>query len=101
VAILCKVWPQELDITPPRATELAAALIAGGAVPAIAQTDALHIAVATVHGMDFLLTWNFRHIANAVTEPLIREVCFRHGWRCPEICTPEQLLPEEKENQHE
>lgn len=86
----------ELDITPPRVTELAAALIAEGAVPAIAKTDALHIAVATVHGMDFLVTWNLRHIANAVSEPLIREVCVRHGWRCPEICTPEQLLPEEK-----
>jgi hypothetical protein len=86
----------ELDITPPRVTELAAALIAEGAVPAIAGTDALHIAIATVHGMDFLVTWNLRHIANAVTGPLIREICLRHGWRCPEICTPEQLPLEEK-----
>lgn len=85
----------KLDITP-RVTELAAALIAEGAVPAVAETDALHIAVAAVHGMNFIVTWNFRHIANATMEPLIREVCLRHGWHCPEICTPEQLLPEEK-----
>lgn len=86
----------KLDITP-HVTELADALIAEGAVPAVAETDALHIAVAAVHGMNFIVTWNFRHIANATMEPLIREVCQRHGWPCPEICTPEQLLPEEKE----
>ncbi len=41
----------------------------------------------------FLKTWNCRHIANAEMEPYLREVCERHGWRCPVICTPEQLLP--------
>jgi len=61
-----------------------------------ARTDAAHIAIAAVHGMDFLVTWNCRHIANAEKEPHIREVCARHGWRCPEICTPEQLLPKEE-----
>ena len=90
----------KLDITR-RVTELADALIAEAAVPAVAETDALHIAVAAVHGMNFIVTWNFRHIANATMEPLIRETCWRHGWRCPEICTPEQLLPEEKENRYE
>lgn len=85
----------KLDITP-RVTELADALIAEGAVPAVAATDALHIAVAAVHGMNFIVTWNFRHIANATMEPLIRKTCHRHGWQCPEICTPEQLLPEDK-----
>ncbi len=64
-------------------------------MPEKARTDAAHIAVAAVQGMDFLVTWNCRHIANAEMKPLIREVCLRHGWRCPEICTPEQLLPKE------
>jgi len=77
-------------------TDLAVALIAEGAVPAVAETDALHIAVAAVHGMNFIVTWNFRHIANATMVPLIRDVCQRHGWPCPEICTPEQLLNEGK-----
>jgi hypothetical protein len=79
------------------ALTLAGALLAEGAVPEKARTDAAHIAVAAVHGMDFLVTWNCRHIANAEMEPRIREVCVRHGWRYPKICTPEQLLPKEEE----
>ncbi len=81
------------------ALALAGALLAEGAVPEKARTDAAHIAVAAVHGMDFLVTWNCRHIANAEMEPRIREVCLRHGWRCPEICTPEQLLPKKEEGE--
>ncbi len=77
----------------PRAEALSVALIEEGAVPAVARMDAAHIAIAAVHGMDFLVTWNCRHIANAEMEPRIREVCERHGWHCPVICTPEQLLP--------
>ena len=80
------------------AESLAAALLAEGAVPAVARIDAAHIAIAAVHGMDFLVTWNCRHIANAEMEPRIREVCVRHGWRCPVICTPEQLLPLDRED---
>jgi hypothetical protein len=76
------------------ALALATALVVEGAVPAKARIDAAHIAVAAVNGMDFLVTWNCRHIANAAMESRIREVCARHGWRCPVICTPEQLLPQ-------
>jgi predicted nucleic acid-binding protein len=54
--------------------ELAEALIAKGGVPAGAEADALHIAVATVHRIDYLLTWNFRHIDNAATKLLIRVI---------------------------
>lgn len=79
------------------ALTLAGALLVEGAIPEKARTDAAHIAVAAVHGMDFLVTWNCRHIANAEMEPRIREVCERHGWRSPKICTPEQLLPKEEE----
>ncbi len=79
------------------ALALASELLSEGAVPEKARTDAAHIAVAAVHGMSFLVTWNCRHIANAEMEPRIREVCVRHGWRCPTICTPEQLLPKEEE----
>ena len=85
----------ELPATP-NAETLAAALLSEGAVPEVARTDAAHIAIAAVHGMDFLVTWNCSHIANAEKKPHIREVCVRHGWRCPEICTPEQLLPRDK-----
>ncbi len=71
---------------------LAAALIAEGALPRAAEDDATHIALAAVHGMDYLLTWNCRHIDNAETKPIVRSVCATRGYSCPEICTPEELM---------
>jgi hypothetical protein len=79
-----------LDVTP-AATALAGALIAEQAFPPNEARDALHVAVATVHGMDYLLTWNFKHIANAQMQDRIVEVCQRHGYRPPVICSPEAL----------
>lgn len=67
-------------------------LMNGGTLPASAQSDAIHISIAAVHGIDYLLTWNFRHIANAETRPLIRKVCEQQGYICPEICTPSELM---------
>jgi hypothetical protein len=78
---------------------LAAKLIAEGGFPSKAEIDALHVALAAVHAVDFLLTWNCRHINNAATKPRIRSICARAGYLCPEICTPQELLPEE--NGHE
>lgn len=80
-----------LDVTP-AATALAGALIAEQAFPANETRDALHVAVVTVHGMDHLLTWNFRHMANAQIQDRIVEVCQRHGYRSPVICSPEALF---------
>jgi len=74
------------------AENLAAALILEGAIPTFAQDDAAHIALAAVHNMDYLLTWNCRNIDNAETKPIIRSVCAIHGYTCPEICTPEELM---------
>ena len=73
---------------------LADRLVSQGGVPAGAEADALHIAVAAVHRMDYLLTWNFRHIDNAATKPIIRFICADAGYSCPEICAPMELLPE-------
>jgi len=81
----------ELHLTP-EGRDLAKALVEQDAVPRRAQADALHIAVAAVHNMDFLLTWNCRHIDNPVTKPVVRSVCAAIGFACPEICTPLQLL---------
>ncbi|MGQ0654994.1 MAG: hypothetical protein ACT4P4_22455, partial [Betaproteobacteria bacterium] len=53
--------------------------------------DALHIAVASVHGMEFLLTWNFRHINNAATRTRIVAAVEAAGYECPVICSPEEL----------
>jgi hypothetical protein len=61
------------------------------ALPEKAREDAVHIAVSAVCGIDFLVTWNCRHIDNAVMKPVIRSVCADAGYVCPEICTPEEL----------
>jgi hypothetical protein len=72
--------------------ELARALLASRLIPPDAAADAAHIAVAAVHGMDFLLTWNCRHIANATLVEPVRAVCLRGGFPAPVICTPVELM---------
>ena len=71
--------------------ELAEALISGGGLPARATVDAFHIATATAHGVDYLLTWNCKHIANATMRATIEEICRAEGFGAPVICTPEEL----------
>jgi len=71
----------------PRAEELAVALIDEGAVPAVARIDAAHVAVAAVHGMDFLVTWNCRHIANA-RNGRAPDVVNRHEKAAHRACLP-------------
>ena len=73
---------------------LAARLLADAAIPEKAKTDALHIAVATVHGINYLLTWNCKHIANAVMRPKIEAICRASGYEPPVICTPLELMEE-------
>jgi predicted nucleic acid-binding protein len=67
-------------------------LVRKGALPPEALDDATHVAVAAVHGVDYLLTWNCRHLDNAELKPLVRSVCAIAGYRCPEICTPQELM---------
>ena len=73
------------------ARELARKLGHSGAVPMGSETDAAHVAVASVHGMDFLLTWNCKHIANAFSMAKMAVLCAAAGWAMPTICTPEQF----------
>lgn len=80
-----------LDITP-EVGNLASAIPASGVLPRKAATDAAHIAIAAVHGVDFLLTWNCVHIANAVIARDLARICRQHDWESPVICTPEELL---------
>jgi len=77
------------------AQALATALLKAAAMPAKAAIDAAHVAIATVHGMSFLLTWNCAHIANAAMREPIESVCRRAGFKPPVICTPEELAGEE------
>ena len=72
--------------------ELSRAFLDKKAIPARALNDSLHIAVSAVHGIDYLLTWNFRHIDNAEIKPVIRRICIMYGHTGPEICTPQELM---------
>lgn len=78
------------------AGELAARLVDRGAVPRQAAEDALHIAVAAVHGVDYLLTRNCKHIANATMRQAIERVCRESGYEPPVICTPEELMDDKQ-----
>ncbi len=80
-----------LDITP-EAIQLAERLIDQNAIPKQAAEDALHIAVGTVSGMDYLLTWNFKHIANAAMRANVELVCRLNGYEPPVICSPMELM---------
>lgn len=71
---------------------LAESLIEQAIIPARAIEDALHIAVSTLHHVDFLLTWNCRHIANPVIQEKIAVYLEQLGLFLPIICTPEELL---------
>lgn len=74
------------------AMRLADALARAAAVPSQAIVDATHIAIATVHGMEYLLTWNCAHIANAAMRTRIEAVCRNQGYEPPVLCTPEELM---------
>jgi len=76
----------------PEAEALAGVLLREVPLPPRAATDALHIAVAAVNGVAYLLTWNCTHIANAALRPQIEAVCRRSGYEPPVICTPKELL---------
>jgi predicted nucleic acid-binding protein len=78
----------------PTAQELAKGFLSSLALPRKAAIDAVHIALAAVHGVDFLLTWNCTHIANAALRPRIEALCWEAGHRPPIICTPLELLEE-------
>ncbi|MCX6599627.1 MAG: type II toxin-antitoxin system VapC family toxin [Acidobacteria bacterium] len=72
--------------------DLASSLVHRAIVPAKAMEDALHIAIAANQGMDFLLTWNCRHIASAEVTAKLRVLFEAEGFRIPTICTPAQLM---------
>ena len=83
-----------LDITD-EVVVLGEQLVLGGGLPSKARIDALHVAVAAVHGMSYLLTWNCKHIANASMRGRIEELCRTSGFEPPVICTPLELAQEE------
>ena len=83
----------EIELTE-MAAEFAEILIEEGPLPRKATLDALHIAVAVSGGIEYLLTWNFAHLANATIRNQIERKCLLKGYEPPIICTPEELLGE-------
>ena len=73
------------------AIDLAERLLDAGAIPKEATIDALHVALACVNGIHYLLTWNCKHIANAERFEAIQAVCAESGYKPPIICTPDEL----------
>ena len=69
-------------------------LVDQGALPQIAFTDAVHIAVSAIHAIPYLATWNFAHLANPHTRPKIEQICRDAGFSTPRIDTPEVILEE-------
>ncbi len=74
------------------AIALGRALVETHAIPRESAEDAFHIAIAAVNGMDYLLTWNCRHIANAELIPAICETIEQRDYDAPIICTPNELM---------
>jgi hypothetical protein len=72
--------------------ELAVALLAAGPLPAKAKADAVHLAMASVYRLDYLLTWNLKHLANAMILARLRPVVEQLGSALPLVCTPLQLM---------
>lgn len=77
----------------PEVEFIASQILSEQLLPSKADRDALHIGVAVFHEMDFLLTWNIRHIANAQMSKKLRAFVESLGYSLPTICSPEELLP--------
>ena len=74
------------------ADALADQLISPTALPQKARDDALHVAIATVNGVSFLVTWNCKHLANPVLRKRVEAICQENGYVAPQIVTPHDLL---------
>ncbi len=74
------------------AEKLSELLFRSGNFPPKALDDATHVAISAVHGIPYLLTWNCRHLANAVIRPRVEAICLAAGFKAPSICTPDELM---------
>jgi hypothetical protein len=82
----------EFIATSPSVDKLAHKLIEGFAVPKTEPRDAVHISLAAVNGLEYLVSWNFKHIVNPTTRSAIERVCRDAGFVPPIICTPDELM---------
>jgi len=77
-----------------RIISLAEAICEEIRLPDRAQADAYHIAIPSVHGIEYLVTWNCKHIANAFMLRKIEQIVQAKGYTMPVVCTPEELMEE-------
>jgi len=89
---LAIIEPLTVLSVPEEAEQLAPLLLRAAGLAANAATDALHIALAAVHGMHYLVTWNCAHIANAAIRRAVEHHCRLAGYEPPVICTPQELV---------
>ena len=87
VAQILPLLPEKIETF-----DLAREYIKKLSLPKDGEIDAFHLAIAAVYEVDFLLTWNCKHIANAFKYPLIRKINNKMGYRSPTICTPRELM---------
>lgn len=80
-----------VNLTEP-AIELANEFLKQSNLPPKASNDALHIALATIYGLDYLLTWNCKHMANAQIQRKLAQISSELGYNLPVICTPYELM---------
>lgn len=73
------------------AKDIAQRLVNDGAFPQNAVADALHVGIATAHNIDFILTWNFKHLANVVAQTKMKEIINGMQLRLPTMCIPQEL----------
>ncbi len=86
------IRPFQTLATTDEAQVLADAIIAGKGIPSEYPEDALHVALASVNGVEVIVTWNFAHLNNPFTRMIVRQIVENAGYECPEICSPEELL---------
>lgn len=74
------------------AARLARRFIRPDCIPAKAKDDALHLSLCAIYGVTYLVTWNFRHLANPLNRKILRNLCEGAGYMLPTICTPDQMM---------
>jgi hypothetical protein len=89
-----------MDVSMPEVESLAKALIDRKALPSTARFDALHIAAAACNGVEFLVTWNYKHLANPLQLDFVEQICAHAGFQAPRIVTPDQLLSDSQGDKH-
>lgn len=91
-------WLDRIEVvdTSPLAEEIADQVLRHAGLPQHARADALHIAIAASQGIDYLMTWNATHIANALIRPRVERVCRSLGFEPPVLCTPDELMAGEE-----